>query len=236
MPVTIFSSGNFSMNGIITVNVPITIGTSPSILNFKTALGSGGPAIPSLSGVPAGSIMVISIATANDNNDNPNITVTSSPALTWTPKAQARALHGGNADIWTTTFTTGGTITVSGTNIGSGSQTMSAVLYSIGGSDPLIGGNFATAVTQSQPSVTLNSSKANSIFICVSSDWDAINPAGHTYRDSAVEKLLDDQSGSAIYVGYHYIKQATSITSYTEGISSPSGQSSNTSVLEIRGT
>ena len=80
----------------------------------------------------------------------------------------------------------------------------------------------------------MTTTRANSILICVTSDWNAAS-GSTTYRRTVTQTLKDDQRGIGAYEGWHYYEIVTTATAYTEGLTAPTGQASGTSVLEIRG-
>jgi hypothetical protein len=208
--------------------------SSPSILAFNVNNDNASNSLTNtLTGVPAGSLLVITFASAQSSTDAANGAVSSSPSLTWTKRVQSKAASSGNTEIWTATFSAGGSITTTSTYSGAGVG-VSAVLYSIGSAEASVGGNFNSAVSQPQPSVAVTTTRANSILICVTSDWNAAS-GSTTYRRTVTQTLKDDQRVPGLYQGWHYYEVVTTTTAYTEGLTSPTGESAGTSVLEIRG-
>jgi hypothetical protein len=69
--------------------------------------------------------------------------------------------------------------------------------------------------------------------ICVSSDWNANDGSSRAYRDNATE--VHYYYAPSATTGYHYYKTAIPITTYTEGLTAPTGMSAGTVVLEVRG-
>jgi hypothetical protein len=202
--------------------------TSPppvAIQNFTTKTGTAATT-HSLTGVPAGALLVL--ATTADVSPSDCI-VSSSPSLSWTKRADAGAASSDNAEIWTAVYTAGGSITVT-SNWGAESQ--ASVCYVVLYAEATLAGASATAVLQSAPSVTITTTRDNSIIFGCTADWKAINGATRTLRDAATERLYFKDGN---YTTYHYTKAATSIAAYTEGVSIPTGQQSSTSLLEIRG-
>lgn len=208
--------------------------SSPSILDFNANNNNAGNSLTNtLTGVPAGTLMVLTFGSAQSSTDAANGAVSSSPSLTWTKRVQSKAASSGNTEIWTATYTAGGSITTTATYAGAGVG-VSAVLYSIGGADLAVGGNFNSATAQTLPSVAVTTTKSNSILICVTADWNAAS-GSTTYRRTVTQTLKDDQRVPGLYQGWHYYEVVTTAASYTEGLTSPASQSSGTSVLEIRG-
>ena len=94
-----------------------------------------------------------------------------------------------------------------------------------------LGGASATATLQSAPSVTITTTRENSIIFGCTADWKAINGATRTLRDAATERLYFRDGH---YTTYYYTKAAATIAAYTEGVSVPTGQQASTALLEIR--
>ena len=204
----------------VTSQPPVTIQSS----NTKTGTAA---TVHSLTGVPAGALLVL--ATTADAAPS-NCSVSSSPSLTWTKRADAGASSSDNAEIWTAVYTAGGAITVT-SNWGT-DNSQSSVCYVILNAESTLGGASATATLQSAPSVTITTTRDNSIIFGCSADWKAVNGATRTLRDAATERLYFKDGN---YTTYHYTKAATSIAAYTEGVSLPTGQQASTALLEIRG-
>jgi hypothetical protein len=179
-----------------------------------------------LTAVPAGALLVL--ATTADAVPS-NCVVSSTPALTWTKRADAGAVSSDNAEIWTAVFTAGGAITVNSSWGEDNSQ--SSVCYVVLNAEPTLGGASATAVLQSAPSVAITTTRENSIIFGCSADWKAVNGATRTLRDGATERFYFKDGN---FTTYHYTKAATSIGTYTEGVSLPTGQQASTALLEIR--
>jgi hypothetical protein len=156
-----------------------------------------------------------------------NSTILSSPSLTWQKLADAHAASSGDAEVFYAVHS-GGDVSV--TNIWNRANTVcSSVLYVFTGAS--IPTNFVVATTQSQPSVTINTTKTNSVLIAVSSDWNAASGT-ITYRNTPVIQTLT-HSVIPKYQSAHWYKQTTNITSYIMGETSPSGQAAGTIVVEI---
>ena len=119
----------------------------------------------SLSNIPSGALIVMTVQSEDDAGD---CSISSSPTLTWTKRADAPlTTHSGNAEIWTAVFTAGGSITIT-SNFGS-TSVQSSTAWIITGQESTLGGATATVSAQSAPSRSITSTRANSILICVSS-------------------------------------------------------------------
>ncbi|MDP4262208.1 MAG: hypothetical protein Q8941_06720 [Bacteroidota bacterium] len=196
---------------------------------FSTDAQSGtGARTHSLTNVPIGALIVITTQSEDDIGD---ASISSSPSLTWTKRADAQTFNSGNAEIWTATFAAGGSITIT-SNFGSNNQ--SSVAWVITGQESSPGGATKTATFQITDSATITTTRANSILICVSSDWRAVDGSSRTYRDNATEVYYF--FASAATTGYHYYKLAPTVASYKEGLTAPTSPQNGfgTAILEVR--
>lgn len=218
-----FFANNFVASGGGGSNVTI-VGTPDYQFN------NTGATVHSLTSVPAGARLVISAAAGSGTSLNAN--VTSSPSLTWTKVADATyGANSGDAEIHIATFTAGGSITIT-SNYGSVGQ--SSVAYTAINQESSAGGASATAANQSLPSVTLTTTRTNSIIIAVTADWSAVDGSGRSYRLSPVQTGYHFQSGA--YTGYHYYKVASTITDYIMGLTAPNmATGASTALYELRG-
>ena len=196
-----------------------------TIQSFTTKTGMAATA-HSLTGVPAGALLVL--ATTADAVLS-NCSVSSSPSLTWTKRVDAGANQSDNAEIWTAVYTAGGSITVT-SNWGT-DNSQASVCYVVLNAEPALGGASAIGTLQSAPSVTITTTKENSIIFGCTADWRAINGATRTLRDAATERFYFKDGH---YTTYYYTKEAATIGAYTEGVSLPTGQQASTALLEIR--
>ena len=196
-----------------------------SIQSFNTKTGVGATS-HSLTGVPAGALLVL--ATTADAVPS-NCIVSSSPSLTWTKRSDASAAQSDNAEIWTAVYSAGGSITVT-SNWGQ-DHSQASVCYVVLNAEPTLGGASATGVSQSAPSVTISTTRDNSIVFGCTADFNVKNGATRTLRDAATERLYYRDGN---YTTYHYTKAAASMAAYTLGVSVPTGQSASTALLEIR--
>ena len=176
--------------------------------------------------MPAGALLVV--ATTSDAFPS-DCLVSSSPSLSWTKRVDAGATNSDNAEIWTAFYSTGGSITV--TSDWGAEASQASVCYVVLNAEPSLGGAFGTAVLQPAPSVTITTTRDNSIIFGCTADWNAVNGATRTLRDGATERLYFKDGN---YTTYHYTKATTSTGDYTEGVSFPTGQQSSTALLEIR--
>ena len=204
--------------GTATSAPPVTIQS----VNTKTGTAATSH---SLAGIPAGALLVL--ATTSDAFPADCI-VSSSPSLTWTKRADAGATNSDNAEIWTAVYAAGGSITVTSDW---DDHSQASVCYVVLNAESTLGGASATAVSQAAPSVTITTTRANSIIFGCTADWKAVNGATRTLRDAATERLYFKDGN---YTTYHYTKAAATIGTYTEGVSAPAGQQASTALLEIR--
>lgn len=210
----------------------------PIVQAFNTSVSVSNITTPALSGVPAGNLLVLTCASADDNVKATNVTIIDTATLTWTKVSETPgAASSAQSEIWTAPFVAGGSTTVTATWAGGTTISSSSVLYSVKNQEAVLGGASNNAQSQALPSVALTTTKFNSLIFCVSSDWNGINPATKVYRDTGVETLVHFVTTVGLaYTAYHYYKIASSIIAYTEGLSAPAGMSAGTSLIEIRKT
>jgi hypothetical protein len=208
----------------------VNLNKSPKLAKIWTtdAQSGTGSRTHSLSSVPSGAFLVI---TTQSEDDFGNATISSSPSLTWTKRADAQLTNSGNAEIWTATFDAGGSITIT-SNFGSNKQ--SSVAWVITGQEPTFGGATATATFQTMPKVPITSTRANSILIAVTSDWRANDGSGRAYRNTPTPTEKYYFFSSTKTTGYHYSLAAPTIANDTLGLTLPTGQQSGTAIIEIR--
>lgn len=215
---TISWIGNLAAVGLVAVN-----NTNVSANNVSST---------TLAGVTAGAFMVLTCAAADECTVATTVTI-SGTSLTWTKRvANPCGSHSGSIEIWTAPCPSGGTVSPTCTWGGTTTNASSSVLYAITGQEASPGGTSGSQQLGATPSVAVTTARDNSLLFCVTSDWNAVNTAP-TYRDSAVQVLLDNTHPAA-YIGYHYYKLTTTLGGYTEGLSAPGGQSSGTGVYEVR--
>ena len=179
--------------------------------------------------VNSGEKLVVSAAA--ETQTPANVSISSSPTLTWTQAAVSSANLGGSTKIWTAEASSSETLTATVAATGSGAS--SCVLYAVTGAETTVGGATATNTeVQSAPSVSITTTRADSLIFAVSSDWNAAagTPA---YRITPTQSF-DDYTNPSQYRGYHYTALATTIGSYTLGLTAPINQGSNTVLFEMR--
>lgn len=208
------------------------LSTPPGVSIYSSDTKSNtGSTVHSLTSVPAGALLVLTTAFEGAQS---SCTVTSSPALTWTKRADASAANSGDAEIWTAVFSAGGTISITSDWPAVGTEYQSSVCYVVTNQETSLSIASNTATGQSQPSVALTTTRANSIIFCVTSDYSAQDGGtNRTYRDTSTETLYFRNAVAATF--YHYYKLAPTVTGYTEGLTAPAAQQSGTAVVEIRG-
>jgi hypothetical protein len=207
-------------------SVPVSP-SCPSIVDLNTAYGNSST-VNSLTGVPAGALLVL--VTTGELHSTNNCAVSSSPSLTWTKQADAEATNSGDAEIWTATYSAGGSITITSDWYNATKQ--AGVVYVITGAEGTLSGASATGTGQSAPSVNLTTTRTNSIIIGGISDWNATSGSSRTYRDAATETFYHRDAGA--FTSYSFYKLASTAASHTEGLTAPTGQSAGTVLYEIR--
>lgn len=215
-----------STSGIIAKRRTSPVANVLQLYTFDPQNGTGSTT-HSMVSLPTNSFLVI---TRQAETDGQNGTVTSSPSLIWTKRADSQGTQSGDAEIYTASFPAGGNITI--TSILSAFK-QSSVCYVILNAETTPQGASAIGVLQAAPLLTLSTTRINSILLCVTSDWDAINGSTRTYRDSPTETQYYFSAGAT--TGYHYYKASPTISSHTLGLFTPSTQKSGTCILEVRG-
>jgi hypothetical protein len=214
----------------------------PLLLMAKSSTGGGGgasltigtPVLSStggivMSAVPAGALLVLTTG-SNTSSAAENCTVTSSPTLTWTKRVDAAGTNTGAAEIWTALFTAGGGITISLDWPTSGDKY--SACYPVTGVETTLGGASGTQTNASAPSVSVTTTRANSVLFGITADWNGVDGASRTLRDSATESGYTHPSGSI--TAYTYYKVCTTAAAHTLGLSAPTGQVAATAIYEIR--
>jgi hypothetical protein len=181
-----------------------------------------------LTNVPAGALLVLTTSAGSSQTNN--IGISSTPSLTWTKRVDASGSSSGDAEIYTAVYTAGGSIGVSSNW---GNQAQSSVCYTIINQESSLGGATALGVSGTAPNVSITTTRANSIILAVTSDWNAVDGNVHTYRNSPIETQYFFSLGNV--TSYYYYKLAPTATSYSMGLTVPSTQSSGTALIEIRG-
>jgi hypothetical protein len=173
---------------------------------------------------PSGSMIVITTASAGSGN---NCGIGGSATIIWSKNADAQASNSGDAEIFTS-IVSGGTYTIT-TDYGSVSQ--ASAVYVIVGAEGV--GAKGVTIAQAAPLLNITTTKSGSILIGVTADYNGRDGNTRVYRDNASEKLYAravDKSGTS----YHYLKSASVIKSYTEGLSTPSTMAAGTAFVEIK--
>jgi hypothetical protein len=179
----------------------------------SAANGAAGTLTHSLTGVPAGALLVVTAADEADASDGA-LTVAGG-SLTWTSRANASASSSGNARIYTAVFAAGGSISVTVSVAGTPTLARSSVCYVVTGQESTLGGASPTALTAAnQPNISITTTRVNSLVFCACSDW-AARAGTPTARLGTIALNHDATTGN--YRGVHIYHSATSATSYGEG-------------------
>jgi hypothetical protein len=198
----------------------------PVIFDFDAQVGDPGMTTHTLTGLPAGCLLIV--ATCNENSGQ-NCTVGDDQGLTWTKQIDVSQP---NSEIHTAVFAAGGDIEVTSDWL---SNYQSSVCYVITGQEAVLSGNEVSSPNdQNNISNDIVTTKANSLIICVTSEWGNVDGSGRVYLNGAIETQYSRNPAAAAF--YHYYYQATSVTTYTTGLSTPTGGSvaGGTCVMEIR--
>jgi chitodextrinase len=207
------------------ITVSNTVSAQVSIQSAHTDTGADST-FHTLTAVPAGALLVLA---CQSETSVTNSTISSNPVLTWTKRVDASTFNSGDAEIWTAVMPSTGNITVK-SDFGSGNQ--SSVCYVIINQETTPGGASAVGNSQGQPSVNITTTRANSIIIAATSDWNAVEGDEREYLNSPVEHLYYYLSTK--FTSYNYTKAAATVATYTLGLDEPTGQSAGTVLYEVR--
>jgi len=185
-------------------------------------------AVANLTNVPDGALLVMT--TCITHTGPTNCTVTSAPSLVWTKQADAGGAAGDNCEIHTAVFTGGGKIDITSTWAAGNDHAL--VCYAVLNAEAALGGANGTQTGTSAPSVDVTTTRINSILFAITVDWNGVDGASRTLRDTATETLYYHPNGGITV--YAYYKQCTTPILHTVGVSAPTGQVAATAVLEIR--
>jgi hypothetical protein len=156
--------------------------TPPKIHSFSTNRSTDKVSVNTLASVPAGALLVLTVAQSDDIRiPNPD-SVYSVPALQWVKRQDFEGVELGNAEIYTAVFPAGGSIT---TRVKFGPNAVSSVLYAVTGYDP----NNIFGATAGAPSGPVTYPVDSCLLIGVVSDWDAIIKPPAPYLNNATEQL-----------------------------------------------
>lgn len=210
------------------------LGTTGSAGSPNTQTATAGTTTThAYTGLPANTFIVVTFA-EEDAAEGAGATVTDTAGLTWTERADAgTGSNAGVAEVHTALFAAGGSTTITVTCSGA-ARHRSSVCYPISGAETVFGGAVAGTIVagQSQPTLAITTTRANSLLICATSDWNAVATA-RTYRTPpTMTEALHHAPGN--YTGNHFYGTATSATAYNIGSTAPTGQSAGAVAIEVR--
>lgn len=174
---------------------------------------------------PSGSVIVILTGFSGSGQ---NCTIGGSASLSWSKNADAQGSNSGDAEIYTSSVSTAGTYTI--TTAFTGGPQSSQVLV-VTGCEGV--GAKAVAIAQAVPSVSITTTKSNSLLLMISADFNGRDGSARVYRDGATNIMYfraGDKSGTT----YTYSKAAATIRQYTEGLSAPSAMAAGTAIIELK--
>lgn len=179
--------------------------------------------------VPPGALLVI---TTGSESSMLNASISSSPSLTWEPRAEAEAVNSGDAEIYSAVFTSGGSIDIT---VNWGDNYMSSVCYTVINQEADEDGNSADSTGQAAPSVTIGTTRDHSILFGVTADFSAKSGASRNYRTPSVptEALYNYDVGRGTQYHYYFLAPNGS-TNYTLGLTSPNDMEAGTALFEVR--
>lgn len=191
-----------------------------------------------LTGVPAGALLVATIATGNATASSTNNTIsnTGTAVLTWTEREETDAAGtNGDAAVFTANVVTAGDYTVTAADSLSAQSDARMAVYAITGHDEAVygGAHNKAQATSGSTSVSLTTTRDNSLVIGASGDWNEQNGASRVYREAPVtEDLYADFGGTVCYL-WHYTRATAGAANV--GTTAPTGMAYGAVALEVRG-
>lgn len=183
--------------------------------------------------VPPGSLLVACTASGRSASVTTNV-VTSTGGLTWTNRRENGTANTGDVSVSTAYFAAGGTIDVTVTGNAGNARTL---VYAITGHDEATyagAHNIATA-TSGAASVSLTTTRENSLVIVVAGDYNEVNGNVRSHKKPGVdfkEDFYGDFGESVVYFSHQHISNAGA---NTFGLNSPTGQAYGIVAIEVRG-
>ena len=184
-------------------------------------------------GIPAGSLLVACTASGRSASVTTNV-VTSTGGLTWTNRRENGTANTGDVSVSTAYFAAGGTIDITVTGNAGNARTL---VYAVTGHDESTYGgahNMATA-TSGSASVSLTTTRENSLVITVVGDYNEVNGNVRSHKKPGVdfkEDFYGDFGESVVYFSHQHISTAGA---NTFGLNAPSGQAYGIVAIEVRG-
>jgi hypothetical protein len=218
------TSGNTATASAVTVmvsNVGVTVDTT-------VAQDGKGPVSVSISTASAGELLLAFVG--SDGTGTQTVTV-SGAGLTWTLATRTNA-RGGDSEIWSARATaqlSGATVTA--TQAKSGFDESLTVVAFQGASG--IGATAGASATSGAPTVSLTTTKVNSLVYAVGNDYD--NDISRTLGSgqSLVHQWLDTSLGDTYWVQRATSPVAASGTKVTINDAAPTGDQWNLSAVEV---
>jgi hypothetical protein len=184
--------------------------------------------------VPPNSLLV-AVTASGVTAATPTNVVTSTAGLTWTSRQENTLANTGDVSISTSTnFAAGGSVTVTVTANQTNARTH---IYAVTGHDEVSfgGASNKAQATSGTASVSLTTTRENSLVIVGIGDYNAVNGNSRSWRKPGinwVEDFYGDFGGGTTYFAHSIRPNAGAAT---EGLLSPSGQAYGIAAIEIRG-
>lgn len=189
---------------------------------------------------PAGSVLVALVSYDTGSGGANNQMLSSSPPLSWTlqgrkspdPGSTGGAGTDGGVEIWTAPVSTSQPYAVSDTQARSNDGALK-VLVVTGAETPSSGAVAAAFGASGTPSVTLTTTKANSLVVAVSSDWSQ-RGLGAVGTGQTMLQQYDSPGLVTTHMWRQNTTSAAAGTALTSNLTSPAGQNYNALAIEIR--
>jgi len=185
--------------------------------------------------VPPNSLLV-AITLSGRTASTPSTVITSTGGLTWTERRENTTASTGDVDVSTAYNTTGQDLTITATGNQGDARTL---VYACTGTDESSYGgahNLATS-TSGAPSVSLTTTRENSLVIVGVADFNEVNPRTRVWRKPASladwrEDFVGDFGEGVTYFSHGHQPVAGA---QTWGLSAPTGQAYGAVAIEVRG-
>lgn len=166
-----------------------------------------------------------------------SVTISNSgTAFTWASQQEVNVTDYSRVRIFTTTASTGQSMTVTFTTSGGAAEAHGGNVLTIRASSG-VGASAKTNIVSGAPTLNLTTTQANSLIVVANADWNATDGTSRTWRANAgtltETTYFRDSSRYTVYGGYH--ADAGAIGTYAVGLSVPGSQKYSIVAVEIKG-
>jgi hypothetical protein len=204
---------------------------------YNSGYWSGGSKAIACTSIPPLSLLVAVTLSGQSASITGNVVTNTPTSVAWTNRQENTLANTGDMSISTAYFPAGGDTVVTVTAAGNQSSGCRTLVYAVTGHDESTfgGASNKAQATSGSASVSLTTTRENSLVIVGTADFNAVNGNHRVYRrpgQSLTEDFYGDFGGGTTYFS-HYIMPSTGAA--THGLTSPSGQAYGIGAIEIRG-